>query len=219
MCKVDAIADLYRHALPCRKCFAEQRGLTAPVIDLAQPRWVGSRYFRAKLRITFVMLNPGAGAPSKAAGNRAAREMLLKFRDGDTTFPEVLAFQRQHMKSWGRAAGRFLDFYTKDLGLKLDEVAFLNIALCATAGNRYPKWMLDRCFADHSGEILRRLDPSLVVLCGGSTRRFTSAIKEKCPGAQVVSMLHHSHREGRSVEDKAHAKLSEFIGALSQTSV
>jgi hypothetical protein len=215
MHKMDAMADLYRCALQCRICFAEQRGLTAPIIDLAQPRWVGSRYFRAKLRIIFVMMNPGAGGPSKEAGNRVSREMLLKFRDGDATFSKILAFQRQHMKSWGRPAGRFLNFYTKDLGLDLDKVAFLNVALCATAGNLYPNWMLDRCFADYTGEILRRLDPSLVVLCGGSVQRFTSKIKARCPSARVESVLHHSHREGRSVEATAHAQLREVIGTLS----
>jgi hypothetical protein len=201
--QVNAIADLYHRALPCRMCFAEQRGLKAPIIDLAQPRWVGSRYFRAKRRITFVMLNPGAGDPKKDDWNQEARKMLLKFRDGDATFSEVLAFQQQHMKFWGRPAGRFLDFYTKNLGLELDEVAFLNIGLCATDGNQYPDWMLKRCFADHSGKILQQLVPSHVVLCGGSARRFTSAIKKLCRDTQVVPMLHHAHREGRSVEATA----------------
>ena len=40
------------------------------------------------------------------------------------------------MRDWGRK--RFLRFYTDALGLKLDDVAFLNIALCSTKGNSYP---------------------------------------------------------------------------------
>jgi len=211
------IEELYRRALRCRICFAEQTRLTAPIIDLAQPRWVGSRYSGASPRVTFLMLNPGAGESSKDAGNRAARELLVKFRDGRASFPEVLAFQRQHMESWGKPAGRFLRFYIRGLGLELEEVAFLNIALCATAGNRYPKRMLNRCFVDHSGEILRQLDPSLVVLCGVSARRFAPKIEALCPRARVVPMLHHSHREGRRVETREQARLREVIDALAQT--
>ena len=97
---MEAIADLYRRAARCRVCFVDKTGLKAPIIDVAQPRWVGTRYRDARPRIVFLMLNPGAGDPSKEAGNRAARQVLLGFRDGGATFADVLAFQRQHMESW-----------------------------------------------------------------------------------------------------------------------
>jgi hypothetical protein len=216
---MEVITDLYRRALRCRVCFAEDTGLKAPIIDVAQPRWVGTRFRAARLRIAFVMLNPGAGDPSKDAGNRVARELLLGFRDGGATFADVLAFQREHMESWGKPAGRFLRFYIRDLDLELEDVAFLNIALCATLRNRYPSWMLDRCFADHSGMILRQLKPNLVVLCGVSARRFASAISALCPSAKVVATLHHAHREGRDVEAREQAQLRGVINALAETSV
>jgi hypothetical protein len=214
-----AIGDLYRCAIHCRTCFAEQTKLRGAIIDVAQPRWIGNRYFHAKPRIVFVMLNPGAGDQSKEAGNRAAREVLLMFRDGRATFLEVLAFQCQHMESWGKPAGRFLRFYVNDLGLELEELAFLNLALCATEGNRYPHWMLDRCFTDHSGPILGKLNPDLVVLCGASARRFAPQIGSLSPSARVVPMLHHSHRKGRSAEVREQARLREVICALTHGGV
>ncbi|MGQ0569239.1 MAG: hypothetical protein ACT4P5_06870 [Armatimonadota bacterium] len=87
------------------------------------------------------------------------------------------------MESWGKPAGRFLRFYIRNLGLEFEEVAVLNVALCATVGNRHPNWMLNRCFDGHTGEILRQLDPSLVVVCGAGAQRFASAIKGLCPRA------------------------------------
>lgn len=219
MAKMEAIEHLYRCAIQCRTCFARETGLQAAIIDLAQPRWVGSRYYRAKPRVTFVMINPGAGDPSKDAGNRAAREALLRFRDGEVTFAEILAFQRQHMESWGKPAGRFLRFYIRDLGLELEAVAFLNIALCATTGNRYPNWMLKRCFSDHSAKILRQLDPDLAVLCGVTARQFASAVEAVCPRARIIPMLHHSHREGRDVEASEQARLRAVIDAFPKTDV
>ena len=92
---MEAIADLYRRAARCRVCFVDKTGLKAPIIDVAQPRWVGTRYRDARPRIVFLMLNPGAGDPSKEAGNRAARQVLLGFRDGGATFAEVLGLGNQ----------------------------------------------------------------------------------------------------------------------------
>jgi hypothetical protein len=217
--RTEIIADLYRRALRCRVCFAKETGLKAPIIDVAQPRWVGARYWDARPRIAFVMLNPGAGDASKDIGNRDAQKFLLGFRDGDATFADVLAFQWQHMKTWGRPAGRFLRFYISDLNLKLDDVAFLNIALCATLGNRYPCWMLDRCFDDHSSKILQRLNPDLVVLCGVNVRRFASVISASCKSAKVVTMFHHAHRRGRDMETSKQALLRTVINSLAETTI
>jgi hypothetical protein len=217
---MEVITDLHCRALRCRVCFAEDTRLKAPIIDVAQPRWVGTRFRDARPRIVFLMLNPGAGDPSKDAGNRDARRLLLRFRDGGATFENVLAFQREHMESWGKPVGRFLRFYIRGLDLELEDVAFLNIALCATLGNRYPRRMLDRCFEDHSGTILQQLKPDLVVLCGVViARRFRKKISALCPSAKVVAMLHHAHRKGRNAEAIEQAQLRGVINALAETSV
>ena len=67
--------------------------------------------------------------------------------------------------------------------MNLDDVAFLNVGLCATVGNQYPGWMLRRCFSTHSGEILRELAPDLVLLSGSGTYRFEKEISSLCPKA------------------------------------
>jgi len=216
MAGMDTIANLYHQASHCRVCFDEQTALKAPIINLAQPRWIGSRYYEAKPRIVFVTLNPGAGDPSKDAGNCEAQQVLVGFREGNVTFEEVLAFQRQHMESWGRPTGRFLEFYLYNLGLNLNKVAFLNIALCATRGNHCPRKMLEQCFKKYTKAILQKLNPDLVILCGVKSRRFESEISALFQDAKIEYMLHHAHRGGRDVEKRDRLRLRRIIKALKE---
>ena len=102
MPNLERIDSLYRGATNCRECFEGNPRVEAPIIDVAQPRWIGSEYFRARPRIVFVPLNPGAGSRGTEEGNRVARELLLRYRDGKAALDEVLTFQRDHMKSWGK---------------------------------------------------------------------------------------------------------------------
>lgn len=211
---MNKIAKIYRKAIGCRMCFTEETGLKAPIIDVAQPRWIGENYQNVRPRITFIMINPGAGDRTKDAGNHDAQEVLYRFSDGVTTFADVMSFQRQHMQTWGRPCGRFLRFYVEDLNLKLDDIAFLNIALCATLGNCYPKWMLNQCLGKYTGMILQELNLDLVVLCGINAQQFSKEIVDMCPRAKVVPMIHHAHRKGREVEEREQAKLRGVIDAF-----
>lgn len=208
---MNAIAELYRRALHCRVCFDADPELRAPIVDLAQPRWIGPRYWDAKPRIAFVLTNPGAGGSSHEVENRMARELLVGFRDGVRTFADVLKHQGGHMPAWGKTAGKFLNFYTTGLGLALDDIAFHNIALCATEGNDYPTSMLRRCFEAHSGGILRQLNPEVVILSGVAAQAYESSVKWTCPDASVLGMLHYAHREGSDTELAEQARIRGLL--------
>src|SRR5262249_38324031 len=74
--------------------------------------------------------------------------------------------------NWGIRQGRFMKFYLDGLNLELDEVAFANVAWCSTAGNRYPPDMLKLCFAKHTRQLLKGLDPEVVLLSGSQVHSF-----------------------------------------------
>lgn len=133
-----AVEPLYQAAMNCAACFAPGTGLHLPTIDVPQPRWVGSSYHTSSPRVLVVMLNPGQGDGPQLEQNLQLKALLHRYKGGQATFSTVLAFQHEHMRAWGRPRGRFLPFYTTALGLSLDALAFINIALCATKENQYP---------------------------------------------------------------------------------
>jgi hypothetical protein len=137
--------ELIREAVNCRECF-RLREVKDPFISVAQPRSIGPRYWASSLRVVVLMLNPGQSRASTAA--RGFLDNIGLFRDGRMDIQEIFRGQREVMPSWGN--GRFGAFYLDGLGLTLDEIAFVNVAWCATAGNEYPGSMLRRCFAAHT---------------------------------------------------------------------
>jgi hypothetical protein len=146
--------SLARAATKCRECFVVGE-VTDPYIDVAQPTWVGPKYWDSPFRVTILMINPG-----QTDNTPRAKTLLLQihnFRDGEIKLRTILD---KHFKGM---EGRFADFYIKGLGLDWDTVAFANVAWCATKNNDYPRTMLDRCFERHTERLLEILRPNVVL--------------------------------------------------------
>jgi hypothetical protein len=126
------VEPLYKAAMNCSACFGPGSGLQLPTVDVPQPRWVGPAYSTSNPRVLVVMLNPGQGDRRQLQRNLQLKALLHGYKGGRASFSAVLDFQRKHMREWGRPQGRFLPFYTSALGLSLEALAFINIALCAT---------------------------------------------------------------------------------------
>jgi len=210
--RVDAI---YRPAMSCSDCFASDSSpqLHYPTIDLPQPRWIGKGYDQARLKILFVLLNPGQGDEGQLQGNKQALKILNDYKSGGATLDNVLSFQEGHMRSWGREHGHFLGFYTANLGLKLDEVSFINIALCATSENHYPNKMLRHCFEKHTSRLAREIGPDVLILSGNKAHAFESDFKKLVPGALVVPMLHYAHRKGAEATRQEAARVRKLLAS------
>jgi hypothetical protein len=200
MTQPSAVESLYEAAMDCTACFFAGSGLHLPTIDLPQPRWVGPAYHSSNPRVLVVMLNPGQGDGPRLEQNLRLRNLLHRYKRRVVGFNAVLEFQREHMCVWGRPQGRFLPFYTTSLGLELDALSFINIALCATKENKYPRSMLDRCFEAHTASIACALQPDIVLLSGSSAHSFAADFSRRLPRAQIVPMLHYAHRKGGEVE-------------------
>jgi len=180
---------LARAATNCRECFKLEKVKTA-FIDVAQPRWVGPRYWtRGLFRVVILMTNPGQGA-AHLVWAKEVRHQIHQFRKGHTSLRSVLNDQRRAM-DWSK-------FYIDGLQLDLNEVAFANLAWCATSENRYPKTMLQRCFGWHTGPLLELLRPHVVLVAGSKAKAFERDLFELLPKAHVIPILHHAHRKGRA---------------------
>jgi hypothetical protein len=202
------LEQLCREACNCRICF-QGSGLRAPLIDIAQPRWVGPRYRAAIRRIVIMMLNPGGGESRADGADAEFRRLLKDFRDGSGPLDAVFRHQALDLPTWGR--GRFASFYLRGLGLHLDAVAFANIAWCATSGNKYPGTMLNACFDRHTGRLLSQLDPHVVLLSGSTIHRYAQRIQAIVPAAKIIPMMHYAHREGSLAERAELERVGEMM--------
>lgn len=163
---------------------------------MGQPFTVGRLYESQLRRVVLVGINPGAG--SRASYKQERLAVLQRFRAGDDSalLEYALAAERD-VPLW--ANQRFLN-RVEGLGLGLSQVAFGNLALCATAGNKYPGTMLTRCFERHSSLAIAALRPHVVVLMGSAATAFVVGARTAAPDATVVPMLHFAHREGHDAE-------------------
>lgn len=202
---------LSRKAASCDICFKEG-WVERSFIDLAQPRWVGSRYWESSFRVVILMLNPGQGKRKKLSIEQ--KKLLHSFRDGGDSLDAVLKFQREGMEKWGKPPGRFLNFYRDGLGFDLEEIAFVNVAWCATEGNKYPKRMLDCCFSRHTTGLLEILEPRVVLASGVKTRRYAAGLSD----IPVIKLMHYAHRKGKEAEKKELERIKKELKALKSVS-
>lgn len=192
-----AVEQLVRTAVGCNVCF-ETLNLSRSRVAHAQPRWIGTDYWHTRPRVAFLMLNPGSGESRTDRMDVRFNRLLAEYAAGARPLEVVLAHEREDMPNWGR--GRFLQFYSSHLGLRLDRIAFVNVAWCATKNNAYPDAMLAECFARYTLPLLRILQPDLLLLSGAKTRPFHAEIAAALPEARVEPMLHYAHREGTAAE-------------------
>ena len=73
------IDQIFRHAVACRVCFRGAMHLNPALLDVAQPRWIGERYWDG-LRIVIVLANPGAGKGINDNANRDFRRLIKQTR-------------------------------------------------------------------------------------------------------------------------------------------
>jgi hypothetical protein len=204
--------ELATGAVKCRVCF-DRFSVQSALVDLAQPRWVGPRYWSSSPRIVVVLVNPGAGDDWADAENQALRQLLGEFAKDRSRLCAVMNHQRRHFPNWGR--GRFWRFYVEGVGLEPDQFALVNIAWCATKGNKYPGTMLNECFTRHTKRLLEILSPELVILAGSAVQSFRLMIAQLLPACLLVDTLHYAHREGASAEADAIHQLRQVVDAAS----
>lgn len=169
-----AFQAICAEAVVCDVCFS-CLGVSRAFIDIPQPRYVGPAYWTAKERRVFLMINPGAGKSSPS--DQAMRREIVAYRDGTLTLEDLYHRQRERFAEWGRN-GKFLKFL-QNLTKSLDDVALLNVAWCATQGDRYPKAMLEACWVKHTQRALEALCPTNLVACGREAQAFARSAKLK----------------------------------------
>jgi hypothetical protein len=186
--------DRMQAAGTCDDCFRSPSKLQRPLCDVPQPRWIGASYADARPRIAVVLINPGGGRDQSPELSREASIFRSFHETGD--YEPIRAYFSVRL----RRGVRWLAWYRDVLGLDHDEIAQLNVAWCATKNDQYPAAMLRHCFDKHTSQLLRALDPEIVLLSGSSVWSFQAGVRSILPNADVVPMLHYRSRKSRDDE-------------------
>ncbi|MFZ5655125.1 MAG: hypothetical protein ACOY42_12120 [Pseudomonadota bacterium] len=190
------VTPLARAAISCGTCFDAEH-LARAGIAMAQPFSIGANYQPGGVAV--VGINPGA---AKDGGCEEARKRTLErfAADDDTALTDYwAALATDAERFWNP---RYLARLRR-LGLAVDRIAVGNIALCATANNKYPTWMLRNCWSRHSMPMIEVLRPGTVVLMGGASvmRYFALDLTATNRGYQIIRMAHFAHRKGHAYEN------------------
>lgn len=164
-------------------------------------------------RSSFVQSRQSPKDQTSAASRVHDLDQIRAFRDGNIVLRTILESQREGMKSWGNPPGRFQSFYVDGLGLDFDDIAFANVAWCATEDNRYPRTMLNRCFSRHTGPLLSILRPDVVLASGSQAQAFAQSVSELLPATKVIKVLHYAHREGAVASQKEFTRVRSALAA------
>lgn len=200
--------QLAQRAISCNACF-ESPPLCRAGIALPQPFAVGKLYRAGG--IALVGINPGASADG---GYKEARRVALdRFANGEVsaleTYWDALATDAEHY--WNP---KYLA-RVRALGLKIDQLLVGNIALCATAGNKYPKSMLRTCWTRHTEGFLAHFAPGTLVLMGaaGTVDEFIGNLRRSCRSLRAIRIAHYAHRKGLAYEQAECVRVRSFLGA------
>lgn len=198
--------QLARSTVACNSCFQSQP-LTRAGIALPQPFAVGRQYSRGGIAV--VGINPGA---SLDGGYKEARKRALdSFISGDDSALESYwdALSSDAKNYWNPKYLARL----QSLGLKVEELLVGNIALCATAGNKYPNRMLRNCWSLHTQQFLEHFAPGVLVLMGSSTvmDEFVQLSRRNLANTRVVRIAHYAHREGLVYEAAECERVRAFL--------
>ncbi len=204
----DLAIRLAQQAVDCNVCF-ESLPLHRAGISLPQPFAVGSGY--RKGGVALVGINPGAAVDG---GYKEARRVALdRFAAGETAALMVYwdALASDAANHWNP---RYLA-RVRSLGLRVEELLVGNLALCATAENKYPKAMLRSCWERHSERFLAHFAPGTLVLMGaeGTVGEFLRKAQVLLPSLRAVRIAHYAHREGAAYEEAECVKVRSFLRA------
>jgi hypothetical protein len=163
------------------------------------------------------MLGINPGASTKGAYKSVRKHALEAF-----TYGNDLALQALWLAMSDDADNHWNARYLARLrALDLDPGALLvgNIALCATAKDRYPKRMLNACWSDHTAEMLKQHEPSAVIFMGAA--RLTSPFMQQAatvmPHGLVLHIAHYAHRKGSDFEAKECLRIRDALASRLQT--
>jgi uracil-DNA glycosylase len=131
--------------------------------NVPQPGYVGKKYLNK--RVLLVGQNPGVGNSVSEARSRAYLQKLREIRDTPNlnVFSELQEILANLIPTWP-VHGNY--FPLEEAGLKLDEIAHINLVRCRTCYNgKSTVGMINNC-SMHFEKWIKQLNPKVIVFVG-----------------------------------------------------
>jgi hypothetical protein len=131
--------------------------------NVPQPGYVGKKYISK--RVLLVGQNPGVGNSASEARSQAYLQTLREIRDTPSlkVFSELQEILANLIPTWP-VHGNY--FPLEQAGLKLDEIAHINLVRCRTCSNGKPTTgMISNCSV-HFDKWVKELNPKVVIFVG-----------------------------------------------------
>jgi hypothetical protein len=147
--------------------------------------------------LVLVLINPGTSLDESVV--RRERVAFESFYATGTYTPvlEYFRFRREQEDMLPRNR-QFIKIYEDVFGIDFERIALINVAWCPTLGDKYPKWMLDKCMKMHTLSLLHALDPDAVLLSGKATHSYQSLLESELPKARIRPTFHYARGVLRS---------------------
>lgn len=212
------LQTLARDAAACTYCFSSDRLKKWDHVpkrpadrpdDVAVAPYIGKDYASSDPRVVVMMLNPGHAA---AEHKLIRKDVGKQLRDGAITYEEYNRRLSALIPKWGFGG---IARWLRALELEQETIAFLNVALCAVAEDKYFPLLFETCFDRHTRLMLEALEPNVVLLCGKKQLApYVDSIKAL--GTEVVLTFHYRPMHTTSGQAELR-RVRERLDELSQS--
>ncbi len=189
--------NVMQNASGCGECFKLESTLTRCQSDQPKPRWIGSLYWNSRPRLVLVLINPGTSLDESVLRREKVAFESFYATGMYTPVYEYFRFRRERESLLPRNR-HFIKVYEDVFGIDFERIALINVAWCPTLGDKYPKWMLDKCMRLHTLSLLHALEPDAVLLSGKKTHVYQSLLEAELPKARIRPTYHFARGVLRS---------------------
>jgi hypothetical protein len=152
--------------------------------NVPQPGYIGSAY--ENKRLLLIGQNPWLPNSALSANDRAYTAALRSLRDdpSEARYAELRLVLDHFIPSWPVQNNYFP---LAECGVRLDEIAYLNIVRCRTGEHAPNANTVDNCLRTHFEKWLDKLNPSCVVFIGkwGAERGQRAVTSRRIPFATI----------------------------------
>ena len=110
---------------------------------------------------------------------------------------------------WGWPPGKYLITIEKH-GIKIDEVALINLAQCPIPKDKYTKRNFSNCWELHTKRIINALKPRLIVAQGKASFTFLQA-QDLDKNISLIEGNHRASRQSNEIKNQTFNKVKSFI--------
>ena len=217
------LMGIWKDIFDCRRC-------SLPENYTPQFRPVGSRFYAGG--VVFAQINPGhigsltqieieqryktQSSQQRALHKQKVTSELISLQNAYSKNPSSAnwnqlnsAYNNAVCKVWGWPPGKYMNTIEKH-GVKIKEVALINLAQCPVPKDKYKKQNFSNCWQLHTNRLLEALKPKLIVAQGKAALNFLQ--KQTLKSTTIlVEGVHHASRQNNEIKNNIFHEVKTLV--------